>query len=213
MRSRNSIEKEIGKKYGRLTVTKVFDAVKTGTKMVHRLECLCICGRFTIVRQGDLRSGRTMSCGCLKKERATRHGQRYLGEYAVYRAMRSRCQNPRHKSYARYGGAGITVHQAWIGDGGFEAFFEHVGPRPSRKHSIDRIDGTKGYAPGNVRWATAVVQQGNRRDTIRIQAGDETISLAEACRRKHLRYDAVWARLKSGWNVESALTPGDARRK
>lgn len=48
----------------------------------------------------------------------------------------------------------------------FEAFFAHVGPAPSEKHSLDRINNDGDYEPGNVRWATAAEQRMNKRKTI-----------------------------------------------
>ena len=43
----------------------------------------------------------------------------------------------------------------------FEQWFEELGPRPEGM-SVDRIDPTGHYEPGNVRWATAAEQARNR---------------------------------------------------
>lgn len=63
-----------------------------------------------------------------------------------------RCTNPEDDSYPKYGGAGITVHKDYVFD--FERFARDLGERPSDEHTVDRIDPTKGYEPGNIRWAT-----------------------------------------------------------
>ncbi len=76
--------------------------------------------------------------------------------------MIQRCYNPKHVSFETYGAAGIKVYFDWMGPGGFESFLKDVGKRPSRKHSLDRIDNSKSYEPGNVRWATRSVQDNNR---------------------------------------------------
>jgi len=56
------------------------------------------------------------------------------------------------------------MHPTWYPlDGGFEAFFGHIGPAPTKKHTVDRIDVNGNYEPGNVRWATAVEQARNTR--------------------------------------------------
>jgi hypothetical protein len=80
-------------------------------------------------------------------------------EYSSWRAMKDRCLRPTSKDYARWGARGITVDPAWVES--FEAFFEHIGSRPDGT-TLDRIDTTKGYEPGNVRWATPVEQACNR---------------------------------------------------
>lgn len=124
---------------------------------------VCDCGEETTVAIGRVRTGRTRSCGHLAKDAkpALKHGMRGTKEYRAWRGAKDRCLNPELKDYARYGGAGITFHDAWVDD--FQSFFDHIGPCPSADHQIDRIDSTRGYEPGNVRWATRQTQSRNRR--------------------------------------------------
>lgn len=79
--------------------------------------------------------------------------------------MVRRCQcAPGHPDYPHYAGRGITVCAAWQD---FDAFAAHMGPYPGKGWSLDRIDNNDGYRPGNVRWATAKVQNRNRSNTLR----------------------------------------------
>jgi hypothetical protein len=54
------------------------------------------------------------------------------------------------------------VCERWRGPDGFTNFLADVGERPSRAHSLDRVDNSKGYEPGNCRWATFGQQARNR---------------------------------------------------
>jgi hypothetical protein len=132
--------------------------------------CQCDCGRVTIVRGQDLRTGHTTSCGCYKAQLIakgchTTHGwskDRGTPEYKIWTSINRRCTNPNEDNYKYYGAMGVTVSPLWRHD--FPAFLAHVGPRPSPKHSIDRINPWGHYEPGNVRWATALEQRHNRRE-------------------------------------------------
>jgi len=81
--------------------------------------------------------------------------------YRCWDGMVQRCTNPKAKGFEWYGGRGISLHSEWRVS--FRSFMDHIGPRPSKYHSIDRIDNSKGYEPGNVRWATSMEQAANRR--------------------------------------------------
>lgn len=132
--------------------------------------CLCQCGAQTVAPTDRLTSGRVTSCGCYRKEHmskvsvqhSTTHGQNTTtyksGAWYSWHAMKQRCLDPNHKSYPRYGGRGITICPEWLV---FENFYRDMGDRPEGT-TIDRVNNSKGYYPGNCRWATLSQQQRNK---------------------------------------------------
>ena len=80
--------------------------------------------------------------------------------------MVQRCTNPNKESYHNYGGRGIKIHPDWFD---FRIFLADVGPRPSKAHSLDRINVDGNYEPGNVRWATSKEQALNRQVPVNIE--------------------------------------------
>jgi hypothetical protein len=85
-------------------------------------------------------------------------------EYRSWRAMRDRCNCESHSEYKRYGARGIRVCERW---NDFTLFLADMGPKPTARHSIDRIDPDGNYEPSNCRWATAIEQARNKRNSKR----------------------------------------------
>jgi hypothetical protein len=131
------------------------------------------------------------------------HGKRYTPEYAAWIGMRRRCYDTRRRDYVRYGGRGITVCPEWAND--FQAFYRDLGLRPSPSHSIDRIDGSGPYEPGNVRWATKKQQSENRCNARIVTYGGETLTLTEWAKKIGIDYYTLWQRL-SVMPIAKALT-------
>jgi hypothetical protein len=168
--------------------------------------CVCDCGTIVVVTGRNLRSGNSKSCGCLSREKSSRrwrkHGaSKVLPEYAVWTQIKTRCYSRTRPSYRHYGGRGITMCDAWQAD--FSAFYTDMGPRPSAKHSIDRINNDGPYGPYNCRWATKREQGRNQRTNVGVGPYPTITAAAEAV---GIKPGTLWARLNAGWSVERALT-------
>src|SRR4029077_6134367 len=85
----------------------------------------------------------------------------YPAERACWLNMINRCYSSKIGAYLNYGARGIRVCDRWRNS--FAAFLDDMGPRPSSKHSIDRINNNGNYAPENCRWATNQQQGKNQR--------------------------------------------------
>lgn len=130
----------------------------------------------------------------------------HTSEYKAWRLMLGRCYNERDKRYDIYGGRGITVCTTWRYC--FEAFFAHVGPKPTPKHTLDRIETNGNYEPGNVRWATRLVQNNNKRTTPRVVWNGTLTTVKEIIKISGsvVLYGTVISRLKKGMDIEEAIT-------
>ena len=127
----------------------------------------------------------------------------------LWKSMIQRCHNPRNPSYPSYGGRGVHVCDRWRSS--YAAFCADVGPRPAGL-TLDRIDGARGYEPGNVRWATKREQALNRSTTKLITYRGRTLSIADWARRAGLSSQTLHSRLTLGWPMRRALTAAVDRR-
>ena len=135
----------------------------------------CRCGVEKVLPLYRVRSGYSKSCGCSRRKVGpgpaktydrhkvrvrlpdTRSPREVLR--ATWTGMIRRCHTPTDGTYWRYGGRGITVCDRWRQS--FELFAADMGERPVGT-SIDRIDNSRGYEPGNCRWATREEQRRNQ---------------------------------------------------
>lgn len=171
-------------------------------------QCRCECGTERPVFTGNLKGGKSTSCGCLRDEIVssvqTTHGLTRSAEYKVWAGIKRRCLNPRDQSYVHYGAVGVTICPQWADS--FETFLADVGTRPSPQHTIDRIDNSNGYEPDNCRWATRAEQNRNKRNNRFLTFRGKTQTIAEWSRETGLHHSLIQCRLSLGWSVEAALT-------
>lgn len=118
--------------------------------------------------------------------------------------IKDRCYNERNQSYAGYGGRGITMCTEWVDS--FTPFLDHVGRRPGPQYSLERIDNSRGYEPGNVKWATAKEQARNRRTSRILTKGGISRCLAEWAEVLGVSAGLIECRLRLGWSEERALS-------
>ncbi len=135
----------------------------------------------------------------------TKHGMRNTSEYTIWRGIKKRCLLPTDTHYALYGGRGIKLFPAWIDD--FMAFYNYVGARPSKRHSIDRYPDKNGnYEPGNVRWANQKQQLRNTRVNVILEFNGKSQTVIEWSEELGISQYAIYQRLDSGWSTERTLT-------
>ena len=158
-----------------------------------------------------LRHGGTTSCGCHKYDRnfCSKKAKDNPRLYRVYQSIKSRCHNHRSDNFYLYGGRGITICDEWKKFDNFCDWALSNGYDEAAlfgKCTIDRIDPNKGYSPDNCRWVSMREQNNNRRNNHLITFNGETKTIAEWERDNGLYKGAVMSRLRSGWDIEHALT-------
>lgn len=164
--------------------------------------CECKCGKKVNVGASRLKSGKTKSCGCA----SLRHGHCVGGlshEYVSWCNMKTRCLNKNFTNYHNYGGRGISICQRWLS---FENFIEDMGPMPTKKHTLERIENDGNYEKTNCVWATRMEQANNRRSSHRLTHAGRTMTIQQWSREIGLNDRLISMRLQRGWSDERALT-------
>lgn len=205
-----------GLKLGRWTLVSKLPKRKLTEQQ--RWKCVCECGVEGTVYQGNLISGKSKSCGCLRVEvtsaigkvtgkryegHGRTHGMRKSAEYRIWTLMKNRTTNVNSENYPNYGGRGITLDPRWES---FENFFADMGARPNDSLSLERVDNSLGYSKHNCVWATKTTQARNTRTNRRITWQGETKCLSEWAEQLGINYKTMHTRLSNGWSVQRAFT-------
>lgn len=154
----------VGQKFGRWTTVEL----RRGSRTME-WACACACGNTASLEPSALLSGKSRSCGCLRRDvsraKSRRHGHTVgrapTRTYGTWQKMKARCLNAECPDFVRYGGRGITVCERWLD---FEHFLADMGECPPRL-TIDRVNNDGNYEPKNCRWATRTEQNRNKRTT------------------------------------------------
>jgi hypothetical protein len=141
------------------------------------------------------------SCGSYK------HGgsKNKTSEYASWKAMKERCNNPNHTAYSRYGGRGITYDPSW---NSFEKFLEDMGPKENPKLELERIDNEKNYHKENCCWITHKEQtrnRGGKRATRLYTFNEKTMCIADWAKEVGISPQSMQKRLNKNWPLEKAF--------
>lgn len=141
----------------------------------------------------------------------TTHGMHGTPEYNAWLSMRKRCYKKYQGNYKNYGGRGITVCKRWLNS--FENFFKDLGRRPSKAHSLDRINNEGNYTPKNCRWADSETQGLNTRSNRLLSFKGQKKPVSRWARDLGMNPTTLFERLRRGWSVKKALTTPLQTRK
>ena len=160
---------DVGDKYGELTAVRISHRNKSGSIV---WEFLCSCGNKKSISSGDVRSGSTKSCGCLRNTRLKTHGLSGSPLHITWKHIIGRCNNPNDKAYMNYGGRGIIICSEWKNN--FMSFYGWaISAGWKQGLQIDRINNNDGYYPENCRIVTKNQNCSNTRGRVNIRAVKE----------------------------------------
>lgn len=167
--------------------------------------CRCVCGKEVVRASQYLRDAKRKprSCGC--RHNNTTHGMTDSRPFRIWAHAKSRCTNPSDKDYPRYGGANVTICEAWLQS--FENFWADMREGYADHLTLDRIDGRDGYCKQNCRWATMKQQQNNRKDNVWLVTPKGRMTVSQAAEAYGLLPITLHARLfRYKWELTRALS-------
>lgn len=191
-----------GKKFTDWTVISL-DEPKTKEKRESYWVCKCKCGTIKTLLGGNLRSGKSTSCGCSRIEMIQGYKLSEHPLYWVYKSIQNRCYRKTDKSYHNYGGRGIKMSKSWYNS--FNQFVVDMGQKPTPSHSIERLDNEKGYSKNNCKWGTPKEQGNNQRTNVILEYKGKKMNVTQWAEYLEIKRHLIYSRLKLGWSIERIL--------
>lgn len=164
--------------------------------------CTCVCGTQKYIAVWMLKKKTTLSCGCRRGESLTTHGMTKHPARSSWKAMKSRCSNPKNRGYKNYGGRGIIVCERWTD---CSNFIEDMLPTWKPGLSLERLNNNLGYFPENCAWVDKKTQQRNMRKSRFLDSQWGRITWAEASERTGIPYTTIRNRAKTRTNLDDIM--------
>lgn len=197
-----------GKRFGNLKVLN-FEGVNKNQKATWL--CKCDCGNTKTIIAGNLKNGKSISCGCVQKDilrnnRKT-HGKSNTSLYKLFSGIKRRCLNKNDSNFNNYGGRGIEICEEWLND--YDSFYSWANENGYKEGlSIERIDNDKGYNPNNCKWIEMSEQSKNRRCNKYIEINGDIKTISEWARLVGIDRNTISRRLKRGISGENLIKRG-----
>ena len=208
----------IGQKFCCLTVVSEEDINTMSGKKRRAYLCECSCGNTNIVYLQELLNGKRTSCLECSRSKKIIHkilptSKNYENGYneefnythplkSTWRKIINRCYNHNDSNYVNYGARGIRVADSWHT---FETFAKDIGKKPSKDHSVDRINNDGNYSLDNCRWATRLEQASNKRSNLNIKHNGNTKIMSEWARDLNVGTKILSQYLINGHSFDEAV--------
>lgn len=124
----------------------------------------------------------------------TEYRKRYDAEWRVWYIWKERIK--KEETYMD-----IEIDPHYQGAQGFINFIDDMGPRPSPKHELQRLDKFRGYEPGNLIWRERI-----KRITRRTQKPNDYDKYKNLAKENNIAYATFHSRMRRGWNIKDAAT-------
>lgn len=125
-------------------------------------------------------------------------------EYNAWIHMIHRCTNKNDKAFKHYGALGISVCDRWMNS--FDNFVDDMGMRPSKDHSLDRIDVNGNYCKENCRWADKLTQANNKRKSKKIEVFGLLMTAREIANETGIPIKTIKSRIDKNMSPEKIIS-------